>query len=82
MMSNSEDISDFVDAVKKTPDACEDKISAIKRLIASGQYRIDGSRIATNLLMESRENNEVLNQMEDRRTENPNQAKSVSMEDG
>ena len=40
-----------------------DKVAMLKQSIASGKYRVNGKRVAANLLTEAGENNELLKQM-------------------
>ncbi|GAB6908878.1 putative Negative regulator of flagellin synthesis flgM [Desulfosarcina cetonica] len=44
-------------------ETCGDKVAMLKQSIASGNYRVNGKRVAANLLTEAGENNELLKQM-------------------
>jgi flagellar biosynthesis anti-sigma factor FlgM len=55
--------SEFAAAVRDAqglPDIREDRIMRLKRQLEEGSYRIEGSRIAANMLDETIENNSVL----------------------
>lgn len=54
-------IKNAVRVLQNMPDVREDKVAAMKRRIASGNYRIAGDKIASNLIGESLENNGILN---------------------
>jgi negative regulator of flagellin synthesis FlgM len=43
-------------AAAKLPDVREDKVAEVKNKIETGTYRIDGQRIAVNMIKESLEN--------------------------
>ncbi|BBO88274.1 flagellar biosynthesis anti-sigma factor FlgM [Desulfosarcina ovata] len=54
---------DGVRSIKDMPEIREDKVAAIRRRLASGKYRVEGDRIASSLLCETEENNEILKQI-------------------
>jgi flagellar biosynthesis anti-sigma factor FlgM len=49
-----------VKGVQGLPDIREDRVMRLKRQLEEGTYRIEGGRIAANMLNESIENNSVL----------------------
>ncbi|BBO79821.1 hypothetical protein DSCO28_03870 [Desulfosarcina ovata subsp. sediminis] len=63
----SKDFSATDDAVRNIKDMSEireDKVAAIKRRLASGRYRVEGDRVASRLLCETEENNDILKQID------------------
>jgi flagellar biosynthesis anti-sigma factor FlgM len=60
--------SRFVAAVKhvqQLPEIREDRVTRLKRQLEEGTYRVQGQRIAANLITETVENNNVLEHIDD-----------------
>ena len=49
-----------VDQARTLPDVRMDRVMQLKRQLAQGTYRVEGSRIAVNMMDESMENDSVL----------------------
>ncbi len=49
---------------REMPDVRHDRVMQLRRRLAEGAYRINGERIAMNMMDESEENNSILNHLE------------------
>ena len=54
------DFNSAVDQARTLPDVRMDRVMQLKRQLAQGTYRVEGSRIAVNMMDESMENDSVL----------------------
>lgn len=64
LTASGRDSSMAVQRAQSVPDSREDRIMQLKRQLASGTYRIQGARVAGNMLRETLENNHVLEQID------------------
>ena len=60
LSTHAGNIRKAVRVVQNMPDIREDKVAAMRRRIESGNYQITGETIATHLIGESMQNNDVL----------------------
>jgi negative regulator of flagellin synthesis FlgM len=61
---HASNVRNAVRVVRNVPDVREDKVAAMRRRIESGTYRITGETIATHLIGESMQNNDILDQID------------------
>jgi len=54
------ELNSVVDQARSLPDVRLDRVMQLKQQLAQGTYRVEGNRIAVNMIDESIENNNVL----------------------
>ena len=64
LSSNANEIREMVHTVNNLPDVREEKVAEMKRRIASGTYRIISEQVASHLIGETIENNDILNHID------------------
>lgn len=67
LSSNANEIREMVHTVNNLPDMREEKVAEMKRRIASGTYRIMSEQVASHLIGETIENNNILNHLDNHR---------------
>jgi negative regulator of flagellin synthesis FlgM len=64
LSSNANEIREKVHTVNNLPDVREEKVAEMKRRIASGTYRIISEQVASHLIGETIENNDILSHID------------------
>lgn len=65
LSAKANQIRKLVHTANSLPEVREDKVAEMKRRIASGTYRIMHEKVASQLIGEAMENNEILNHIDD-----------------
>ena len=65
LSSTIEGAREAMRTLDRLPDVREDKVAAMKRRIASGDYRVSGETVAAQLIEETLQNNDILNRIDE-----------------
>lgn len=64
LTAKGREFNNAVDHARALPDVRMDRVMQLKRQLAQGTYRVEGTRIAVGMIDESMENNHVLKQID------------------
>jgi negative regulator of flagellin synthesis FlgM len=67
LSANANEIRKMVHTVNSLPEVREEKVAELKHRIASGTYRIMSEQVASHLIGETKENNDILDHIDNHR---------------